>query len=153
MITVTKTMHTETGHRLIDYEGRCAHIHGHSYRWEVTATSTEPNNLDYRGMVLDFKDLKKAMMEVIDPYDHAFVMSTGDPIYKSCECDVSKLKELLIASNGQSPRLFVVNYNPTAENMALEVIEQLNEITPDHIIVTKIRLWETATSFAEVTNQ
>jgi len=34
---ITKQYRTETAHRLMNYDGKCSHLHGHSYLWEVTA--------------------------------------------------------------------------------------------------------------------
>ena len=39
------------GHRLLDYEGRCAHPHGHNGRIQIELGA---QGLDKRGMVYDF---------------------------------------------------------------------------------------------------
>ena len=46
----------DAGHRLLDYRGKCAFPHGHSYRAEVLVTKQE---LDDLGLAVDFTDLAK----------------------------------------------------------------------------------------------
>lgn len=153
---ITKQMRTETAHRLVDYDGRCAHLHGHSYLWEVTAYAAE---LTPNGMVADFKFLKQAMMNVLDPLDHALVLSPGDPLWRVC--DPVPLHTVLRATNGVHPRLFQWHDNPTAESFAkwaLDAIErelQLMLRNDDQenaldVAIISVKVWETATSFAEV---
>jgi 6-pyruvoyl-tetrahydropterin synthase len=45
----------DSGHRLLDYNGKCAYPHGHTYRTEVFIESQSLNDL---GLVYDFTDLK-----------------------------------------------------------------------------------------------
>lgn len=152
MITVTKQMRTETGHRLMDYDGRCSHLHGHSYLWEVTASASA---LSPNGMIVDFKDLKEAMMAVIDPLDHALILRDDDPMLPALGTPSErkvKLRDWLMATNGDSPRLFLWKENPTAENMAAWAAKWLQghlDGKQDIIEVTSVKVWETATSFAE----
>lgn len=142
MFTITKTMYTETGHRLMDYEGRCAHVHGHSYKWEITLAGS---SLDHRRMLADFKDLKKVMMAVIDPFDHALVLNAKDPILSMG----IPPDELFRATNGDEPRLIIWPENPTAESFAQTIREQMQDAFHSlGIKVLKVAVWETATSNA-----
>jgi 6-pyruvoyltetrahydropterin/6-carboxytetrahydropterin synthase len=148
-ISITKQYRTETGHRLDNYDGKCAHIHGHSYLFEVTATG---GSLDERGMVADFKDLKAAMVEVLEPWDHAFIIRRTDPLVALAGGE-NALRELLRATNGESPRVYLWDFNPTAENMArfaaMGIQDILDEAMDHPPTITCVRVWETATSFAE----
>ena len=137
VITVTKQMRTETGHRLMDYDGRCAHLHGHSYLWEVTATAPE---LSANSMIIDFKDLKRAMKYVLDPFDHAMILHHRDTILP--------VLQTFLATNGHAQRVFALLFNPTAENFAAHAAKNIQGLLPD-ITVTSVRVWETATSYAE----
>ena len=143
MYTVTKQYRTETGHRLMNYKGKCAHLHGHSYLWEVTVQSPR---LDERGMVIDFKELKAVMEKILEPLDHAMLINLKDPI-------LHVLKNMP-ATNGQDSRTLGVSFNPTAENMAYHYGVAMNAIFDASgglfYSIYKIKLWETATSFAEV---
>ena len=53
---VTVQIHFCYGHRLLDYEGACAHPHGHNGLVEISLRS---DALDHRGMVFDFGDVKR----------------------------------------------------------------------------------------------
>lgn len=140
-ISITKEMRTETAHRLVNYDGRCAHLHGHSYLWRVTATAPA---LDRRGMVADFKDLKRVMNEILDPLDHALVLGERDPVLP--------VLRNVPASNGQAPRLIVLPFNPTAENFAQWAASNIQLLLDPHlnpsVTITEVTVWETATSFA-----
>ncbi len=121
---VTKTMWTETGHRLVDYPGKCAHLHGHSYRWTVALSS---KTLDDLGMVCDFKDLKRLMNDHIGLLDHAFIFCDRDPLlHFANKCLVGGAKELLRATNKEDPRIIVLDDNPTVERLAKMVYESLD---------------------------
>ncbi len=54
-------------HHLAGYEGVCANPHGHNWEVEVFVRG---NKLDEIGMLLDFGDLKTAVVEVLDALDH-----------------------------------------------------------------------------------
>lgn len=134
---VTKQMRTETSHRLDGHPGRCKYFHGHSYLWAVTLEGDELVD----GMLTDFSDLKRAMMEIIDPFDHALVLE-----------GTSDVEDEIVGSLGSyklGERVIVVNYRPTAENMAQAVANDLKERFYPRFTVT-VKLWETATSYAEV---
>jgi len=139
MYKVTKQMRTETGHRLMDYDGKCSHLHGHSYLWEVTAASFK---LDDKGMVLDFKDLKAAMKMYIEPFDHAMVLKSDDPL--------ARMLGQAPATNGAEQRVILVAKNPTAEFFAEYAYDKLNDYFFDQDFqINNVRVWETASSFAE----
>lgn len=140
MITITKQLRTETGHRLNHYDGRCSHLHGHSYLWEVTATAPEMSS---NGMVVDFKDLKKIMNLVLDPLDHSMVLAEDDPA-------VALIADME-ATNGAVQRVHIWPENPTAESFAKFAGTEIQSyFAPStQITITSVKVWETATSFAE----
>lgn len=142
IITATKIMRTETAHRLTNYSGRCAHLHGHSYRWEVTAGA---ENLDSRGMIIDFADLKKAMHKVLDPWDHALILHDQDPIVMDHNHD-----SWLAATNAETGRYFIYNFNPTAENLANYAMTQIQQFLPAWVFLVKIRVFETENCYVDV---
>ena len=58
----------EAAHRLPWHPGKCAGLHGHSYRLDVTVTGP----LDDNGIVMDFDDLHAIVhRQVIDQWDHS----------------------------------------------------------------------------------
>ena len=131
-ITVTKEYRTETAHRLREYNGKCRHLHGHSYLWRVTAVSL--TGLDSRGIAVDFKDLKAAMVAVLEPLDHALCLRADDPLAGDPEL------------SGEPVWLW--DENPTAETFATWAARRIQEKLPDGVLVTEVQVWETPTSFA-----
>lgn len=100
MYKVVKEVRWEAAHRLLGYEGKCANIHGHSYRAIFTF---ESNDLDEKGMVIDFTVLKEKIQGWIDKnWDHALILNC---------------KDLLLNVIG-THRHFTIDENPTAEKMA-----------------------------------
>jgi len=134
---ITKEMYTETAHCLDGHPGRCRFIHGHSYKWAVTL---EGEALVH-GMLIDFSDLKKIMSTVIDPFDHALVLEYGGGFE-------SDLYDLLKKHN-LADRTMLVNYRPTAENMAKSVANELQTLLPNFKVT--VQVWETTTSCATET--
>ena len=102
MYQVTKEIHFCYGHRLLDYNGKCMHPHGHNARVEIELSTA---NLDSRGMVVDFGDLQAAIKTWIDrEFDHKMILCRRDPLTKA------------LADLGES--YYPIDENPTAENIA-----------------------------------
>ena len=120
-VYVTKEFEFEAAHHLLNYEGACARVHGHSYKLQVTVSgevylSGKLPATD--NMVLDFKELKKIVVDkIIRSHDHA---------------DLNELYE-----------------NPTAEVMVIKMYHVIQESLPKDVRVESVKLWETSTSFAE----
>ena len=71
MLTVTKEMTFAAAHSLPYYDGPCFNLHGHEWKVQVTIGGVIDSKT---GMILDFVDLKKAMVEHIhDKYDHKHI--------------------------------------------------------------------------------
>jgi len=139
-IRVTKEFNFEIAHALWNYNGPCANIHGHSYKLFVTVIGVpiidEANTK--LGMVIDFGDLKKIVTEeIIDPFDHAFIIAKNAA--KSLNCNQNQMFEKLI----------VVEYQPTCENMVIDIVQKIKKRLPSELSLHSLKLHETATSFAE----
>src|SRR2546428_767468 len=70
---VTKIFHFESAHHLPGHRGKCAHLHGHSYRLEVTIRGPikDMSGASDHGMVMDFDDLSGTVKNsVIERLDH-----------------------------------------------------------------------------------
>lgn len=129
MFQVTRILNFCYGHRLLNYEGKCKHPHGHNGRVEIELSSA---GLDERGMVVDFGDIKRVVQEWIDrELDHKMILRKDDPL-------VSKLSDL-------GEPYFTMDANPTAENLAKLIFDF---VKAQRYPVTSVRLWETETSFA-----
>lgn len=131
MITATRRIEIDAGHRLLGHEGKCRHAHGHRYAFEVEVTAP----LDAVGRVLDFSVIKERLGAWLDErWDHAFICQAGDPL-------LDTLRALGL-------RHAEVAFAPTAENLAAEVGRVAIELFPE-LRVTRVRCWETPNCFAE----
>jgi len=69
-VQVTKAFSFDAAHQLPWHQGKCRHLHGHTYRLEVTVAGPINEN----GIVLDFDDLSAAVKRtVIERFDHGFL--------------------------------------------------------------------------------
>jgi 6-pyruvoyltetrahydropterin/6-carboxytetrahydropterin synthase len=129
MFTVTKHIDFCYGHRLLNYDGKCRHLHGHNGRVEI---QIEADKLDARGMVYDFSDIKAAVKNWIDEtLDHRMLLCKDDPML------------LLLRQRGEA--CFVMDENPTAENIAKLIFDHARS---KGLPVREVRLWETPSSSA-----
>ncbi len=130
MHSVVKRLHFCYGHRLLDYDGKCAHPHGHNGLVEI---ELESETLDTKGMVLDFAEVKQRVMTFIEKeLDHRMLLRKDDPLVP------------LLNRIGETPH--VMSENPTAENIARLIYNHAKE---EGLPVVAVRLWETHDAFAE----
>lgn len=130
---VTKQIEFCYGHRLLEYDGKCKYLHGHNGLLEIEV-GTE--SLDSLGMVIDFGVIKDIVKQWVDDnIDHKMILSKDDPI--------------LGMLNDINEPVYVLDGNPTAENIAKHVHEQARKAGLD---ILETRLWETPSSFAAYTS-
>ncbi|MCX7881772.1 MAG: 6-carboxytetrahydropterin synthase QueD [Brevinematales bacterium] len=71
MYRLIKEFTFDAAHNLINYKGKCEHLHGHTYRLQVTV---EGEKDEATGMVCDFQELKDLVhTHVIEKVDHAYL--------------------------------------------------------------------------------
>ncbi len=70
MYQLTKSVQFDAAHQLRGYPGKCANLHGHTYKLEVCIAGEKVDEL---GMLYDFFDMKKLMQGVIEQLDHQFI--------------------------------------------------------------------------------
>ena len=69
---ITKTYRFEASHLLPHHDGKCAKLHGHSYRLDVSVVGPLCVDGPKAGMVMDFGDLSSIVKEhVVDVLDHS----------------------------------------------------------------------------------
>lgn len=137
IIRITREFSFEGAHALKGYDGKCSHIHGHSYRLAVTVTGKPiaEDNSPKKGMVIDFTDLKKIVgVNIIDKFDHALVMS--------------KDAELADEIQKVYGNVVVVDFQPTSEMLAIYFADIISRHLPDGVQLYSIKLWETEKSCA-----
>ena len=129
MYKVSKEIHFCYGHRLLDYDGKCAHPHGHNGKIVI---DLESDKLDNRGMVFDFGDVKEIVQKWVDEQlDHKMILKKEDALVKV-------LKEM------KEP-YFLMDENPTAENLA-KLIYLFGK--SKKLPIRSVTFWETVSSSA-----
>ena len=129
MYRVSKSVSFCYGHRLLNYAGKCRHLHGHNARAVITL---ESDTLDERGMVEDFSEVKRVVWSWLDEeIDHTMLMQRDDPLLP------------LLREAGE--RVLVTDENPTAEVIARMIFDY---VAGNGYPVTEVILWETETSYA-----
>lgn len=129
MYEIVKSISFCYGHRLLNYVGPCANLHGHNAKAEIRLSS---DKLDHCGMVMDFGDVKSTVKAWIDDnLDHTMLLSKGDPLIPVFE--------------ERGERFYLMEHNPTAENIAKLIYDYVEQ---QGFPVVSVTLWETDTSFA-----
>ncbi len=128
-------------HALLDYDGPCRNIHGHSYRLEITIIGEpllEAKNPKL-GMVMDFGDLKAIVKKaVLDDFDHTLVLYD-----KSFSKPINELENIF-------GKIRLLPYQPTCENLVLDIRNRIVHLLPKDVELVVTRLYETASSYAEI---
>ena len=141
IVRVTKSFNFETAHALYGYDGKCKNIHGHSYKLFVTIKGTpiqDSTNPKF-GMVIDFGDIKRIVRtEIIDRFDHTILLNVNSPH--------KQLGEQLI---NDGHKVIFTEYQPSCENMLLDMVDLIRPQLPNTVELQSIRLHETETSYAE----
>lgn len=131
MLTVSKECVFDAAHVLTKHSGQCKNLHGHTYRLVVEVEQVDATS----DMIIDFKDLKSVMQEVIlDRFDHAFIFDTHSE-------SESEIASVITKHQMKSVGL---PFRSTAENMAGYFFEKLAA----HVNVRSVKLYETPASFA-----
>ena len=101
MYRISITENFDAAHRLIGYQGKCANLHGHSWKVQIFVEGKE---LDSRGILIDFQMIKDILKnEVLNILDHN---------------DLNTIAEF---SQGW-------NDNPTAENIAKYIYNKMEDV-------------------------
>jgi len=132
MFSVTRELTFCYGHRLLNYDGKCRHLHGHNGRAVLTLGGA---GLDELGMVMDFSKLKQVVGAWIDEaLDHKMLLHRDDPVLGYLQ--------------GQGEPVHVMDLNPTAENIAKLIFDYaISQGFP----VLEVKLWETESCCATYT--
>lgn len=137
------------GHRVYGHESKCAHLHGHNYRIHFICEPATFNDtkdqlfteLDKVGRVIDFSVIKeKLCMWVECIWDHKFLIWRED-----------HLAEALLQMDLDG--VVLVLFNPTAENMARFLVEEIGprELRGTGVVLRKVIVEETAKCSASYT--
>lgn len=132
-VTVGKEFDFHAAHQLPNHDGQCQRVHGHTYKLvvEVRGLPQETTGESDEGMVIDFGRIKWAYKNLIEPiFEHhdlnltvrPLLYQAGLPEVTSCEVMVQFIAQRLSAHWADE----------------------------DRFRLTRVRLYETPTSYAEV---
>ncbi|MCK4268959.1 MAG: 6-carboxytetrahydropterin synthase [Methanogenium sp.] len=127
---IYKEAYFEAAHRLLHYKGKCFRLHGHQWRVEVWMRG----DVDAQTRILvDYNCIK----QVVNRFDHQIILNKDDPMV---EC-LSKFQEVVMTDG-----------DPTSELMADLIAGLITDECKNQGFVaevTKIRVWESTSCYAE----
>ena len=123
MHKVTVWSEFSAAHFLREYKGNCEKLHGHNWKVSLTVSS---KRLTSKGIVIDFKDLRKMLGEALKELDHSYLN------------ELSSFKK----------------NNPTSENIAVYIYKHIQKrLKSKDCKVADISVWETDKSCATFTGR
>ena len=109
-ITIVKSF--SAAHMLTNIGGKCENLHGHNFKVEVTVTARDLNEA---GILIDFRDIKKLLNEILENLDHKFLN----------ECSLFD------------------QINPSSENIAKYVYEEMKlKARQTKVKIARVKIWE-----------
>ena len=145
MLTITRKLEFDAGHRIPDHKSQCRNLHGHRYTLEITLVGNvieQEGNSD-NGMIMDFSDVKAlAKQHLVDVWDHAFLVYSGD----------AAVRDFLASLPGH--KTVTIDRIPTVENLAQTAFDILKAVFIDRygtgLRLHKLVLHETPNCWAEI---
>ena len=112
MFEVTIIKSFSAAHLLAEIGGKCEELHGHNFKVEITVAAKE---LNYNGLLIDFRFLKKVLSEILEELDHKHLNSL----------------------------ISFANINPSAENIAKYIYEKMQlKVKTADVNVVQVKIWE-----------
>jgi len=130
-------------HRQLDYQGKCAWVHGHTWRGTLTVRAERFPRQEALDLSVDFGALK----DIFKSLDHKMLVSPGDELF---------LDAAVFDPDGI---VVIPGKNPTVENVARYCLEQaigvLAALFPDRGIeyAIQVRIQETDNNFYTLERQ
>jgi 6-pyruvoyltetrahydropterin/6-carboxytetrahydropterin synthase len=144
VLSITRKLEFDAGHRIPDHRSQCRNLHGHRYVLEITLEGeiVDVEGAPDRGMVMDFADVKALAVEhLVDRWDHAFLVFEGD----------TQVRSFLETMPGH--KTVVLDRIPTVENLALVAFGILSNVYDAHygvdLRLKRVRLYETPNCWAD----
>lgn len=134
VLKVAKEFRWEMGHRLSYHEDGCQNLHGHSYRMAVELEGTRNEG----GMVLDYGKIKEIVTPLLERLDHSTMLHDED-------------QKVISFFKDQNMKTVLVPFHPTAENMVVWFLEQLEPHFRPYPNLSRltVRVYETRSALAE----
>ena len=115
MYEISAFGHFDAAHFLRGYPGKCANVHGHRWKVEITL---QGEKLDGLGILIDFMDVKNMLKEVLELFDHKMIN------------EVPPFDNLNPTAENIARYIF--------ERMA----DKLKDQTGSNVWITKVKVWE-----------
>jgi len=145
MLTITRKLEFDAGHRIPDHASQCRNLHGHRYTLHITLTGdvVQQDGQTDNGMIMDFGDIKTlANAHLVDKWDHAFIVYEKDTAVRA------------FLDSMPNHKTVVIDRVPTVENLARVAFDTLKDVYHDrfgrHLSLTKVTLYETPNCWAEI---
>jgi 6-pyruvoyltetrahydropterin/6-carboxytetrahydropterin synthase len=146
VITITRKLEFDAGHRIPDHRSQCRNLHGHRYVLEITLAGevSRESGASDNGMVMDFADVKALANEhLVSVWDHAFLVYEGD----------TAVRDFL--ETMPDHKTVVFDRVPTVENLAAAAFDKLSHVFDARygrdLRLVRLRLYETPNCWSEVT--
>jgi 6-pyruvoyltetrahydropterin/6-carboxytetrahydropterin synthase len=107
----------DAAHQLVGHSGPCENLHGHTWKVQAVVQGTELNKL---GLLIDFKEMKKYLYDILDKLDHTFLNKT--PFFK--------------------------NINPTSEHVAMFIHKELSKKLGKTVKLARVTVHESPVTSA-----
>ena len=124
-----------TGHRQWKHKGHCSYVHGYGRYVRLTFEASE---LDERGWVMDFGDLKDIKRWIEAEWDHKVLIASDDPL-------LQQLKELE-SHGGILLNVLPDGYYPGIEESCRYLYDMLSPMiqkkTNNRVVITRVEIWE-----------
>lgn len=147
MLTITRKLEFDAGHRIPDHKSQCRNLHGHRYVLQITLSgeAVRREGQSDNGMIMDFSDVKSLAKEhLVDLWDHAFLVHENDVAVKR------------FLDSMPDHKTVVLRRVPTVENLAAEAFDILKPVFRDrygkHLRLSRLTLYETPNCWAEISD-
>lgn len=134
MKTVERHFELDAGHRLANHSYKCQNLHGHRYIFDIEVKGEVS---DYSGMLMDFSNIKKPIMEA---FDHNTLLNEEDEI-------VGDKGVVEFIEEHQEKEIYLMDREPSVENIADEsaklIFEAMTEDERQRIESLSFEAYET----------
>jgi 6-pyruvoyltetrahydropterin/6-carboxytetrahydropterin synthase len=145
MLTITRKLEFDAGHRIPDHRSQCRNLHGHRYVLHITLAGqvVDQDGQSDNGMIMDFSEVKSLAKEhLVDVWDHAFLVYEKDAVVRQFLESLDDHKTVVLARV------------PTVENLARIAFDILKDVYHHRygrdLRLSKIALYETPNCWAEI---
>ena len=128
---IYKEVFFDASHRLLHYKGKCARIHGHRWKVEVWIEGETDSTTC---ILVDYNTIKDVLLR----YDHQVILNEADPMVPC----IRQFQDVITTPG-----------DPTSELLAGEMRELINQacaMQQNPARVSRIRVWESGTCYAEI---